>query len=66
MKETNLRDYYPYYTTDRFVEVQEALHLSVTTVRYHVNNLITKTGFSSRTELAVNAVKSGIAIPGLK
>ena len=47
-------------------EIAEALHLSVTTVRYHVNNLISKTGSSSRTELAVNAVRSGIAIPGIK
>ncbi|MCI5568771.1 MAG: response regulator transcription factor [Lachnospiraceae bacterium] len=47
-------------------EIADALHLSVTTVRYHVNNLISKTGASSRTELAVNAVRSGIAIPGIK
>ena len=47
-------------------EIADALHLSVTTVRYHVNNLISKTGSSSRTELAVNAVRSGIAIPGIK
>lgn len=50
--------------TDR--EIAEQLHLSVTTVRYHVNNLISKTGASSRTELAVNAVRSGIAIPGIR
>ena len=47
-------------------EIAEQLYLSVTTVRYHVNNLITKTGAASRTELAVNAVRSGIAIPGIK
>ena len=47
-------------------EIADALQLSVTTVRYHVNNLISKTGSSSRTELAVNAVRSGIAIPGIK
>lgn len=47
-------------------EIADALHLSVTTVRYHVNNLISKTGSSSRTELAVNAVRSWIAIPGIK
>jgi two-component system vancomycin resistance associated response regulator VraR len=50
--------------TDR--EIAEQLHLSVTTVRFHVKNLISKTGASSRTELAVNAVRSGIAIPGIK
>lgn len=47
-------------------EIGDTLHMSLPTVRYHVSNLTTKTGFSSRTELAVNAVKSGIAIPGLK
>ncbi len=47
-------------------EIADKLVLSVTTVRYHVNNLISKTGASSRTELAVNAVRSGIAIPGIK
>lgn len=46
-------------------EISERLHLSVTTVRYHVTNLITKTGYSSRTELAVNALRSGLAIPGI-
>lgn len=47
-------------------EIAERIILSVTTVRYHINNLIEKTGASSRTELAVNAVRSGIAIPGIK
>lgn len=47
-------------------EISERLHLGVTTVRYHVNNLISKTGQSSRTELAVNAVRSGIVIPGIQ
>ena len=49
--------------TDR--EIAERLYLGVTTVRYHVNNLIGKTGYSSRTELAVNAVRSGITTPGI-
>ncbi|MBR5094711.1 MAG: response regulator transcription factor [Oscillospiraceae bacterium] len=47
--------------TDR--EIAERLVLSVTTVHYHVKNLIQKTGQSSRTELAVNAVRSGIVVP---
>ena len=49
--------------TDR--EIAERLYLSLSTVRYHVNHLISKTGQSSRTELAVNAVRSGIAIPNI-
>ena len=47
-------------------EIAEELFLSVTTVRYHVGNLMNKTGFSSRTELAVGAVRSGIAVPGIR
>ena len=47
-------------------EIAEAVFVSVTTVRYHVNNLISKTGMSSRTELAVSAVQSGITTPGIK
>lgn len=47
-------------------EIGEKLYMSINTVRYHVTNLISKTGTSSRTELAVNAVRSGIAVPGIK
>ena len=49
--------------TDR--EIAEKLYLSATTVRYHVNNMLNKTGYSSRTALAVNAVLSGIIVPGI-
>ena len=56
--------------TDRELEVlrllAEKLFVSVTTVRYHVGNLMGKTGFASRTELAVKAVRSGITIPGIR
>ena len=47
-------------------EIAGQLHLGFTTVRYHVNNLLEKTGMGSRTELAVNAVRSGITVPGIK
>ena len=47
-------------------EIAEKLFLGVTTVRYHVSNLMSKTGFSTRTELAVHAVRSGITIPGIQ
>ncbi len=49
--------------TDR--EIGERLCLALPTVRYHVRNLISKTGYSSRTELAVDAVRSGLTIPGI-
>ena len=43
-------------------EIADQLHIGLTTVRYHVSNLSSKTGFSSRTELAVAAVQAGITI----
>lgn len=46
-------------------EIADQLFLGITTVRFHVNNLIKKTGLTSRTELAVNAVRSGIITPGI-
>ena len=49
--------------TDR--EIGDRLGLGLPTVRYHVRNLIGKTGHSSRTELAVEAVRSGLTIPGI-
>ena len=50
--------------TDR--EICEQLHLSFNTVRYHVDNLMAKTGQSSRTGLAVAAVLSGVIFPGFE
>ena len=60
------KEYIILHSRDKFSlqAVAEALFVSVTTVRYHVGNLMSKTGFSSRTELAVKAVRSGITIPG--
>ena len=49
--------------TDR--EISDRLCLGMPTVRYHLRNLISKTGHSSRTELAVDAVRSGLTIPGI-
>lgn len=44
-------------------EIAARLGLGLPTVRYHVRNLIEKTGLGSRTELAVRAVRSGLAVP---
>ena len=49
--------------TDR--EISDRLILALPTVRFHVRNLISKTGYGSRTELAVDAVRSGLTIPGI-
>ena len=49
--------------TDR--EISDRLCLGLPTVRYHLRNLLGKTGHNSRTELAVEAVRSGLTIPGI-
>lgn len=46
-------------------EIADTLVISLSTVRFHVNNLISKTGYASRTELAIYAVKTGIVVPGV-
>ena len=46
-------------------EIAERLHMGFTTVRYHIDNLMEKTGHTSRTALAVSAVLSGITFPGI-
>lgn len=47
-------------------EIAEELFVSINTVRFHLGNLLSKTGCSSRTELAIAAAKSGIAIEGIR
>ncbi len=46
-------------------EIADELHISYYTVRSHINSLLNKTGCSSRTELAIRVVKSGIIVPEL-
>ena len=43
-------------------EIGEALNMSIWTVRSHVKNLLQKTGFKNRVELAVNVRSSGLVI----
>lgn len=43
-------------------EIADALHISVNTARQHITNLLEKTGYSNRLELAVNAAKANIVI----
>lgn len=47
-------------------EIAGALHLSVATVKTHINHMMQKTGFKNRTELAIEARLSGIVIPDIK
>lgn len=43
-------------------EIAEHLHMSVATVKTHILNMLGKTGFRNRTELAVRARESGLVI----
>lgn len=43
-------------------EIAEELGISYNTVRVHITNMLQKTGYSSRTELALKAAKSGIVV----
>lgn len=47
-------------------EIADELEVSINAVRFHLTNLHTKTGCASRTELAIAAAKSGIAVMGIK
>lgn len=44
-------------------EIAERLFMSYHTVRFHMNSILSKTGCSSRTELAIRAVRAGITLP---
>lgn len=43
-------------------EIGERLHMSVSSVKTHILNMLNKTGFRNRTELAVRARESGLVI----
>lgn len=45
-------------------QIAESLGIEVSTVKTHIHNLLNKTGFTNRLELAVNAAKSGIVVSG--
>ena len=44
------------------IEIAERLHLSPGTVKTHIQNMLQKTGFKTRTELAVQARQTGLVI----
>ena len=43
-------------------EIADRLHMSVATVKTHILNMLEKTGFRNRTELAVRAREIGLVI----
>ena len=49
---------------DPDTEIAARLNMSVWTVRTHIRHLLEKTGFDSRTRLAVEARESGLVIRG--
>lgn len=46
--------------------IAEKLYISVSTVKYHIQNMKERTGFRNRTELAVKARACGFIIDGMK
>ena len=42
-------------------EIAEALWISEKTVKTHVSHVLTKLGLKDRTQLAIHAIKSGLA-----
>lgn len=47
-------------------EISEHLNMSVNTVRFHLANIFAKTGHTTRTELAIEAIQSGIVAADVK
>jgi len=41
-------------------ESSKVLHISESTVKFHVNNILSKMGVSDRTQPAISALKPGI------
>ena len=54
-----LRELTSGFTND---EIAARLGISVNTVRYHIQNMLNKTGFESRLDLAVNAKALGLVV----
>ena len=41
-------------------DISKVLHISQSTVKFHVNNILSKMGVSDRTQAAISALKRGI------
>lgn len=46
-------------------EIAQKLDMSYHTIRFHINNLLGKTGCTTRTELAIRTTQSGLIVPEL-
>ena len=47
-----------------YAEIAEKLSVSVATVKFHVNNMLQKTGYTSKTQLAVSVINKKLILPG--
>lgn len=47
----------------RYEEIAEQLHLSTNTVKYHVKNILQKTGFRSTVQLVADVVEKRLILP---
>lgn len=47
----------------RYEEMAETLHLSINTVKYHVKNIMQKTGFRSTVQLVAEVVEKRLVLP---
>ena len=47
----------------RYEEMAETLHLSINTVKYHVKNILQKTGFRSTIQLVAEVVEKRLVLP---
>ncbi len=50
-------------TGSRYEDIAEQLHLSTNTVKYHVKNILQKTGFRSTVQLVAEVVESRFVLP---
>lgn len=44
--------------------IGEELHMSENTVKFHINNMLSKAGYSNKYQLAIDAVEQKLIVPG--
>ena len=47
----------------RYEDITEALHISMNTVKYHVKNILNKTGFKTTLQLVAEVVEKRLILP---
>ena len=46
-----------------YAEMAERLHISQRTIKYHMGNLLSKTGYSNKIQLAIAATQNSYIVP---